>query len=1258
MSKRFKIILKISVVTLLLCAVSLGSTLLLKNDAKAEITGIQQKVAYKALGSCMNYRNNYVDNPISVEGNIFNIHDVAHASPNFIVMPTYVDGDGEDLKISCKELFAGKKIRNDYNFEGLLPSSSSRNYTPTDLGYVADGNVRDKKCIYVNYTYLDPNSKEPYSDSLDTNYVCFPVSSLGIIRKANPGEVSVGAVDSRKGALNLAYDGSNLTYTVEGAVGGGFGTLSPLSDGLSISDLEKNVYEALGENIFVVINYDYEEMVTTSNYSVHIVPEPNGNVAAGTYVLNENSALTALHFFAPNTDYTTYNITNDDYYNLYKSYMAYVTSKYGGLVSITDKCSTDKASIQYAWTDNGTDWCEVSGVAEVTEKFAGRGTGGWANGMTVMDFRQMLTSLKSIDFSRVENSSLGNINSGGPNSGVTVEEVGVTTCYSANPLSWIACPVLEAVGGATGWIYEHMIRPALEIPANSYFGSNGDDSLYGAWSTFRNFGNILFVIAFVVVILAQVTGIGISNYNIKKILPRLVMVVILVNISYIICQLAVDVSNIIGSSIETTLGNIKINGSEPDSPAAIVGMWLEGIGLAGVVGVTAATIISQPVIMASLSYLLIPLILTFVGCLIAVIFFFILLSARQAGVVILIILAPLAVICYALPNTKSLFDRWRKLFTAVLFVYPICGLLMGGGRFISGLMLAIAANGGELSTFYSITALLVSVIPFFLVPSLLRSSLAAAGNIGARIASAGSNLSNRLNSGIRNSEAYKMRQQEAARRVGIRRNQRRVGRLSTTENKAGGLYGRFRRAVGLNDNLSNRQQALLGQAQLGIDKSVGDTANAMRIGWENDGSANNIGEFDEDGNIVGGENSMLQRYMTATRELEKDPNDFGALERQRAAASVLASTAPGRSALFEANDRLGQEIVGMSGDKQMAARQVMQRTFNNLRRSNPSDLAKSALLDEQAKQYQIVSGDYDYDKISGKIMQGSIQGLSTRDMSQMNHRDLNRYLKAIQDGKIAYGSDEYKAITALAAKTLADPHIKSNLGAKEMQALNNIASTRYIPPSTGGSDAAAVRRDVTDALGGASDYEMTRLRSYLQDSTVGDAEKDRLLDSLSDTLGRSLSESSDGAAAEDVSFKVSQGRAQQIGQILSENGRKIGDAGVNYGIDSAHHEITEDRYDLAAGIRVDHGKNHRTLADRHPGWERATSDGPGYKKGDWVEKTAIELVAPSGTRTITSYEKLNAGQTREADELEHDDIRIKRMNDDEEAAAKARWGRS
>ena len=359
-------------------------------------------------------------------------------------------------------------------------------------------------------------------------------------------------------------------------------------------------------------------------------------------------------------------------------------------------------------------------------------------------------------------------------------------CFDgAGSLGWILCPVINTLRKALETLYNDVISPFLQIETDFV---NRDSVTYTAWGIFRDFGNIAFVIVLFIVIFSQITGIGIDNLGIKRILPKLIVAAILVNMSYIICQLAVDVTNILGYSLNHMFDNLTISavsgtGISGTTASAINSTIISAsVGLGAGIGAIATAELWLPVV-------IIPLLLGLISMVIGVLFMFVLLGVRKAAIVVLIVLSPVALVLYMLPNTKKTFDRWLKAFEALLLVYPICGLLIGGSSFVGAIMWKLGA-GSFLS---QLLAALVTVVPFFFVPSILRGSMTGLGNIGGRI----SNLGNRLSGGLgraaagatKNSAAYKnlqgrsmerMQQREQSRLQGV------VDRVNAAERRNGG----------------------------------------------------------------------------------------------------------------------------------------------------------------------------------------------------------------------------------------------------------------------------------------------------------------------------------------------------------------------------------------------------------------------------------------------------------------------------------------
>ncbi len=308
-------------------------------------------------------------------------------------------------------------------------------------------------------------------------------------------------------------------------------------------------------------------------------------------------------------------------------------------------------------------------------------------------------------------------------------------------VGWIICPVVTFMANLSDGAFG-IIEGALKVNVKLF---STDSGTYTAWGAFRNIANVAFVIAFIIIIYSQLTGMGISNYGVKKTLPRLIITVILVNISFFVCQLAVDLTQILGGTINSLFDSIATNDGQKLQWTPAIGDILAGAGIA--LGLVAVTGVAVSTVALSIS---VPVLL---AALISVLMIVVILIGRQAAIVILIVLAPLAFVAFLLPNTEQWFKRWLKMFWALLMVYPIIALLYAGGALASRILI----NASEGDFWLSITALGVAAIPLIMTPSLLRGALNATGKVGAKLsgvaAGANSNVKSKALSQSRLGEA-------------------------------------------------------------------------------------------------------------------------------------------------------------------------------------------------------------------------------------------------------------------------------------------------------------------------------------------------------------------------------------------------------------------------------------------------------------------------------------------------------------------------
>lgn len=297
---------------------------------------------------------------------------------------------------------------------------------------------------------------------------------------------------------------------------------------------------------------------------------------------------------------------------------------------------------------------------------------------------------------------------------------GTGSSCSVGGIGWVICPVSIFLAESMDNIFNFLANLMKTQPLVL---GDSNNSMYVAWNIMRSIANIAFVIVFLIIIYSQLTSIGISNYGLKKLIPRLVVAAVLVNVSYYIGAVAIDLSNIIGVSLQNMFVSIRENvfhmtndtfaGVNNNPWTTVTTVVLAGGGVIG-----GAFFASQGGL-----YLLIPILL---GVGITALLVLIVLAARQAIIVILMIIAPLAFVANLLPNTEKWYKKWQELFMTMLIFFPAFSLVFGGSQ-LAGQV--IIQNAGD-NIITVIFGMAVQIAPLVITPLLLKLSGNVLGAIG------------------------------------------------------------------------------------------------------------------------------------------------------------------------------------------------------------------------------------------------------------------------------------------------------------------------------------------------------------------------------------------------------------------------------------------------------------------------------------------------------------------------------------------------
>lgn len=795
-------------------------------------------------------------------------------------------------------------------------------------------------------------------------------------------------------------------------------------------------------------------------------------------------------------------------------------------------------------------------------------------------------------------------------------------CFSnAGVLGWIICPVLKLAGAATDGIYDMIVENYLSVKSETITS----EALRGSWGTFQGYANILFAILLIVVILSQVTGVGLSNYGIKKVLPRLIITIILVNLSYIMCAVMVDLSNIVGVSLNDLLSGMDAGGfvaSEINIGAMVLNS-VEGIGLTALAIGASGTVIT--IAAEAWPNLILVLFLAVISILISILFFFILLVVRQAAIIILVVIAPLAVVCYALPNTQKLFDRWLKAFSSLLLVFPICGAVMGGCNYASRLLLSAGGDNGLL---YYIIVMVLGVVPLFFIPSILKASMSALGSAGRMLATAGDRFSRWANRSIVGSQAFQDRKQEAQREVNMRRNSRiaesvsnnnRYQRLQSRVDAGETLTGRdkrdyerfrLRRARALAGNRRIYNEDNMAEATSRGEDYAGIGQNDPRRlasiqqyrGRDTEDLSRGYAALYQNDGTSGSVTRQEAALEAALETLETDADNQDAQARFRALTRMMSNNDKGRAALEKVFNRrikarsaahedqnaglqwaANEALAGPNGKE---FKRVASSLFGTLNR-----VAEGGIGNE----YSTMGADYAADgtlsaAASSAAYSEGIDRMAADILPDIDDREFEKYITGLRNGKIT-GTDRAKLVSS-AIDALNDPRIK--LKPKTAKYVHEIANMGYTQNTSSadlhGSNFNAVNLNDAAAMASAGSSELDRIAEGFRNGTI--AKDDYSTGNMSDMLNviqKALEEARlNGGMVGGVELKGSD--ASKMLKILKDNGRTLVDAGGAHLTDA----------DYSSLMRIKHSR-----ASYSPNWRQATSADvittPGINVGDWVD---------------------------------------------------------
>jgi len=358
------------------------------------------------------------------------------------------------------------------------------------------------------------------------------------------------------------------------------------------------------------------------------------------------------------------------------------------------------------------------------------------------------------------------------------------TCeISVSPLTWIICPIFNGAKVFSLWIFSILSDHLKVLPVTTVADPSGKyDSLYVVWQSFRDIGDVILVIAVIIIVYSEAVGGSIADaYNVRKMLPRILIAAILINLSIYAVNTLVDIFNILGVGIsDLILRPFQSTDIFHFSPSGSQQLGAFGFGMLGAFvgagGASAAVFAAVELhaiggIFGYVFLLALPLLVGALAIWITV-------MVRWGLIVLLTLFSPIAFALYALPNTETYFKKWWKLLVQALMVYPVVMVMVAIGSILSAITYKTNSVSG------GITGFVLQFLPLIATPLAFKISGGILGTISDYLTKNGMKWTSRITKGARERKKEEL---------GVKMNQSKKTLYDKLDNPASQTNSRFKR---------------------------------------------------------------------------------------------------------------------------------------------------------------------------------------------------------------------------------------------------------------------------------------------------------------------------------------------------------------------------------------------------------------------------------------------------------------------------------
>lgn len=305
-----------------------------------------------------------------------------------------------------------------------------------------------------------------------------------------------------------------------------------------------------------------------------------------------------------------------------------------------------------------------------------------------------------------------------PEPAAAKDDTSACVANSHTSLEWLLCPVTTSISKGVDAM-DALITSQLNFDVKGNLSDKAE--IHTAWSIIKNIATILIILLMLVMVFSQAIGGQLFDaYTIRKLLPRLVIAVIAMQLSWEICKYLITLANDAGQSIAQILtapfgtgGNVDLN--------SILHRLNPGWSLASQAIIPALLVSAEILAFVSLGGSLVIVFGLFVGVIMALM----MLLFRNVLIVALVMFSPVAFLLWTLPGQgmQKYWKLWSDNFTKLLMLFPLVIALIYSGRIFAWVIagtnhratgdgLPLVTNAGFIDY---ITILVAYFAPYFIV---------------------------------------------------------------------------------------------------------------------------------------------------------------------------------------------------------------------------------------------------------------------------------------------------------------------------------------------------------------------------------------------------------------------------------------------------------------------------------------------------------------------------------------------------------------